>query len=124
LLAVPSTLRFYVGARGYILANPKELAVTERRELIISRKYQNGGNVVDLFVAQVSGGILAGSVYQCEIWENNVEQTQKRTRSGNHYEVRRAFLNALLDLSESGWEKRGAATFGSPDGKFFDPYEL
>lgn len=32
--------------------------------------------------------------------------------------------NTLLDLAEGGWSKKGAANYGSPHGKFYDPAEL
>jgi hypothetical protein len=96
----------------------------EKRLLIISRKFQKADIMQDLFVAKISGGDVSGSVFQFEIWLNNVEQPEKRVTSGNSYAVRRTFLNTLLDLLEDGWSKRGAASYGSSHGKFFDPGDL
>ena len=75
-----------------------------------------------LFVAQISSDDISGEVFQFEIWRNNQEEVANRITSGNKYEIRRKFINKLLDLHEEGWQKRGAATFSNPG--FFDPGEL
>jgi hypothetical protein len=96
----------------------------DRRDLVISRKYEKGSETRSLFVADVSGGDIAGSVFRFESWLNNVEQTDERVTSGNQYKVRRAFIGKLLDLHEDGWLKRGAGTYGHERLSFFDPSEL
>ena len=70
----------------------------EDRRLIISRTYDRASDRHQLFIASITGGDIAGSVFQYEIWLNNHEQTDKRLRSGNAYHVRRAFIGKLLDL--------------------------
>lgn len=96
----------------------------EQRLLVISRKYQKGPDVHQLFVAQMKGPEISGDVYQYELWLNNSEQQHKRVTSGNAYEVRKAFITELLDLQEDGWSKQGSASYGHPDGPFFDPAGL
>lgn len=98
--------------------------MAEQRLLIISRKYQKGSDVHQLFVAQIEGPEISGTVYQYELWLNNTEQKHKRINSGNAYEVRRAFITTLLDLHENGWSKQGAGSYGHPQGPFFDPAGL
>ena len=96
----------------------------EERVLIISRKYQKGSNTHELFVAQVSGGDVSGTLFQYELWFNNVEQHEQRFTSGNAYAVRRAFIDKLLDLHEDGWSRKGSGSYGSSHGQFFDPAQL
>jgi len=67
-----------------------------------------------LFVARVSEADISGLVFQYEIWLNNQEQLKKRVTSGNRNEVRRAFIESLLDLHEDGWSRQGYATYESP----------
>jgi len=98
--------------------------VAENRSPLISKKYEKAGRVLDVFVAQVSDGDIVGQVFQCETWESGFEKTEKRVTSGNQYEIRREFFKTLLDLVEDGWSKKGAANYGSPNGKFYDPAEL
>ena len=98
------------------------LRLNEQRSLIISRTYEKGSIVLMLFVAQVSGEEFSGEVFQYEIWRNNREEVENRVTSGNKYEIRRIFINKLLDLHEDGWTNRNAATYGNPG--FFDPGEL
>jgi hypothetical protein len=75
-----------------------------------------------LFVAQITGDDIVGEVFQYEIWLNNQEELGKRVSSGNKYEIRRIFINKLLDLHEDGFAKRRSGTYGNPG--FFDPGEL
>jgi hypothetical protein len=98
--------------------------VKQERALILSRKYEKGAAMHELFVAEVSGPDVSGTVFQYELWLNNAEQKGMRVTSGNSYTVRRAFLTKLLDLQEDGWSKRGSANYGSAHIKFFDPAEL
>jgi hypothetical protein len=75
-----------------------------------------------LFVAQITGGEIVGDVFQYEIWLNNTELLEKRVSSGDKYEIRRIFINKLLDLHDDGYSKRKTAIYGDPG--FFDPGEL
>lgn len=100
--------------------------MNEQRNLIISRTYERASDRHQLFVAQVGGGDeIAGAVYQYEIWYNNQEQIHHRVTCGNKYQVRRAFIQKLLELQEEGWERRGSAAY-APVGvvRFFDPVDL
>ena len=56
--------------------NPKE-------DLIVSRMYQKGEQFLSLFVREVSGGDIDGSVFQFETWRNNVEIANSRVTSGD-----------------------------------------
>jgi hypothetical protein len=48
--------------------------VAQERALIISRKYQKGSEIHDLFVAEVAGPDISGTVFQYALWLNNAEQ--------------------------------------------------
>jgi hypothetical protein len=96
--------------------------MSEQRNPIISRTYQKDAAVVMLYVAQILGDDISGEVFQYEVWRNNQEDVANRVTSGNKYEIRRKFINKLLDLHEDGWTKRLSATYGDPT--FFDPAGL
>jgi hypothetical protein len=98
--------------------------VTEERLLIVSRKYQKGSDTHQLFVAEVKGLEISGTVFQYELWLNSVEQRHKRVTSGNAFEIRRTFITKLLDLQDEGWSNQGSATYGHPEQSFFDPARL
>jgi hypothetical protein len=96
----------------------------EERALINSRKYGKGTDTYDLFVGQITGANVSGTVFQYELWLNNAEQQDRRITSGNAYAIRRAFIDKLLNLHEDGWSRRGSASYANSHGPFFDPAEL
>jgi len=96
----------------------------ESRQVIVSRNLQKGTEFLGLYVARLSGGEISGNVYQFEEWINNRELPEKRVTSGNKYEIRKAFVNRLMDLDEDGWKKMNASSGGTEDQRFFDPSVL
>ena len=96
----------------------------EKRDLVISRKYQKQSEVRNLFVAQISGGNLASTIFRYEVWIGDYEEQHKRKTSGNAYAIRRVFIEALLDLQEDGWTRRNSVNYAHPQEKFFDPAQL
>lgn len=96
-----------------------------RRDLVTSRDYMSkGGDQLQVFITQISGDDLAGSVFRFEVWKAGFEIKDKRVQSGNAYEIRRIFLTFLLDLCEDGWLRKGEASYGHPEHNFFDPGKL
>lgn len=96
----------------------------ESRQVIVSRNFQKGPDFVAVFVARLSGGDIHGDVYQFEEWTNNQELVAARVTSGNKYDIRKAFVNRLMDLDEDGWKMMGASSGGSEGQRFFDPSRL
>lgn len=96
----------------------------DSRGVFISREYTKGKERLVVLVAALTGGDISGVIYQYEEWANNQERTGARMTSGNKYEVRKRFVNRLMDLDEDGWKKMIAASGGSDDQRFFDPSGL
>jgi hypothetical protein len=98
--------------------------VTDQLSVVISRTYEKSGHRQMIFVKQVSGSDVTGTVFRYEVWVDNIEDANKQLTSGNAYAVRRKFVGKLLDLLEDGWKRVGASTSAHPQVKFFDPSEL
>ena len=97
--------------------NPKE-------DLIVSRIYQKGEQFLSLFVREVSGGDIDGSVFQFETWRNNVEIANSRVTSGDIYYVRNRYFAKLLKLLEEGWKKTNVGLHANQHSAFFNPEVL
>src|ERR1700674_5134917 len=102
----------------------RSLQMKEDRTLVIARNYEMNGQTRIIYVVQISGGDLTGTIFQYEVWLNGQEQAEMRITSGNAYAIRRVFINSLLDLHEDGWARMKGATYGHPKLSFFDPTEL
>jgi hypothetical protein len=106
------------------LADDLYNATLENRTPIISRVYEKGSQHQGIFIYIVSGPQIAGTVFQFVIYVDNVEQQDRRLESGNKYEIRRKFLNHLLDLNEDSWNRINASTLNPQYGSFFEPEHL
>lgn len=93
-------------------------ATEENRKVFITREYAKGADRIMVLVATVNGGDI--TLYQYEEWHNGRERCYA---SGNKHEVRRKFVNRLMDLEEGGWKKT-TGSCGSSDQSFFDLSEL
>jgi hypothetical protein len=97
------------------------MAIEETRQVCIAREYAKGTERRTVLVATVTGANIIGTLYQYEEWHNNRE---KCYASGNKYDVRRKFVNRLMDLDEHGWKKKKSSGDCGPDQRFFDISEL
>jgi hypothetical protein len=95
-----------------------------KEDLIVSRTYQKGDQFLSLFVREVSGGDIDGSVFQFETWKNNVEDASLRVTSGDIYYVRNQYFATLLKLLEEDWKKTNVGVFANPHNGFFNPEVL
>jgi hypothetical protein len=100
------------------------LPMTDKREPVISRTYNKGTQNKGIFVYLITGPEITGTVFEFAIFLDNEEQKQHQTQSGNKYEIRKKFINHLLDLTEDGWKKMNAATYNSEHRQFFEPENL
>ena len=90
----------------------------------MSRTYQKGDQFQSLFVREVTGGDIDGSVFQFETWKNNVEDANARVTSGDIYHVRSKYFARLLNLLEEGWKKLNVCVHGNKNRDFFNPEVL
>ncbi|MGD0798275.1 MAG: hypothetical protein ABR910_11180 [Acidobacteriaceae bacterium] len=93
--------------------------------VIVSRTYQKGGEFLSLFVRELSGGDIDGSMFQLEIWKNNKEDVSLRETSGDMFYIRGRYFRKLLDLlDERDWKKTSAGVFAHPHTADFNPEVL
>jgi len=95
-----------------------------KADVIVSRTYQKGDQFMAVFVREVSGGDIDGSMFQFEVLNNNVEDLNLRDISGDMFHVRRLFYNKLLDLLDDGWKKNGNMVCGHRHSADFNPEAL
>jgi len=96
----------------------------EKKDLIATRKYWKGDQFLAVFVREVSGGDIDGSMFQFEVWKNNAEDLSLRDTSGDKFHIRRLYFNKLLDLLDDGWKKSGNMVCGHPHSADFNPEVL
>ncbi len=92
-----------------------------KKDLIVSRNYQKGDQLVGLFVREITGENIEGSEFQFDVWVNNVEDIRARIVSGDKYPVRDKYFARLTDMKEDGWKLMNADVYRNPDGDFFNP---
>lgn len=93
-------------------------------DLIVSRTYQKDDQLQSLYIREVSGGEIDGSIFQLETWKNNVEDAVLRVASGDIYHVRSKYFGKLLDLMEEGWKRTNVGVHGNRHRNLFDPAAL
>jgi hypothetical protein len=98
--------------------------MSENRRPLISRNYEKSGERCQLFVTQISGDDIVGSMFRYEFFHGGHEQLTHRITSGDRYHVRKVFIDKLLQLQEDGWKRTGSSSFGHQDERFFDPVHL
>lgn len=98
--------------------------MNEKREVFITREYHKGTERLQVQVATLTGGDITGTIYQYEEWTIDKEHVDARLASGNRYEVRKKFVNRLMNLDEDGWKKMGGLSGGRENQRFFDPSGL
>lgn len=82
----------------------------ENRRPVISREYERGAHKQGIFIYLLTGPQITGTLYRLSELLDNVEQEHRRFESGNKYEIRKRFLNHLMDLDEEGWKRVTART--------------
>jgi hypothetical protein len=96
-----------------------------KADIIVSRTYQKGDQFVSLYVRELSGGDIDGSMFQFEVWKNNNEDESLRETSGNMYHIRSSYFRKLLDLlDEHDWKKMSVGVFAHPHSNDFNPEVL
>jgi hypothetical protein len=96
----------------------------EKKDLIASRSYQKGDQFMAVYVREVSGGDIDGSMIQFEVWKNNIEDESLRDTSGNMYQIRRLYFSKLLNMLDDGWKKQGNMVFAHRYSNDFNPEVL
>jgi hypothetical protein len=98
--------------------------MNRKEDLIVSRMYQKGAHFLALYVREVSGGDIDGSVFQFETHEDNIEDLDSRVMSGDIYYVRNRYFAKLLNLLEEGWKKTNVGLHANQHSGFFNPEVL
>jgi alkyl hydroperoxide reductase subunit AhpF len=96
----------------------------EKADIIVTRRYQKADQFASVFVREVSGGDIDGSMFQLEVFHNNVEDLKSRDTSGDMFHIRRLFLNKLLDFLDDGWQKHSSMVCGHKHSSDFNPEAL
>lgn len=95
-----------------------------KEDLIVSRTYQKHEHFQSLFVREISGGDIDGSVFRFETWRDNVEDADARIESGDVYYVRGKYFAKLLYLLEEGWKKTNVGVHANRNRDLFNPEVL
>ncbi|MES2392939.1 MAG: hypothetical protein V4555_14935 [Acidobacteriota bacterium] len=93
----------------------------QKADLIVSRVYQKGDQFQSLFVREVTGGDIDGSVFQIETCHNNVEDKSAREQSGDIYHIRNRYNAKLQNLMDDGWKKINAGVYANRNSIHFNP---
>lgn len=101
------------------------MTTPQKSENIVDRLYVKGSDRIAFFVRELTGGDIDGSMFQLEVWRNNVEDERLRETSGDMYYIRGRYFRKLVDLlDEGGWKKMNAGVTGHPNAKDFNPEVL
>jgi hypothetical protein len=96
-----------------------------KKELLVSRMYQKDTNFLALYVRELSGGEIDGTVFQLEVYKDNVEDTAERQTSGDIYFIRSKYFGKLANLFEDGWKKTNAGVHSASQNRdLFNPEVL
>jgi len=97
------------------------MEANEKADIIVSRVYQKQDQFQSLFVREISGGKIDGTVFQFEVWKNNVEDKNLREQSGDMFYVRRRYFMKLFELLDEGWKKTNVGVYGNRNSSSFNP---
>jgi len=95
--------------------------MNERTDVIVNRMYSKGAHRVGLFIRQISGGDISGTVFRFETWIDNQEVGADRQESGDKYFIRKKYFAKLLDLLEDNWKRETMGVTGHSESSFFNP---
>jgi hypothetical protein len=99
-------------------------ASNERQDIIAVRNYHKCADRMAVFIREVSGGNIDGTMFQFEVWKNNLEEADQRDTSGDMFYIRGLYYNKLHSMLDDGWKKDGNMVVGHPLAKHFNPEEL
>jgi len=101
------------------------MTAPSKSENIVDRLYTKGSERIAFIVRELSGGDIDGTMFQLEVWVNNVEDKRLRETSGDMYFIRGRYFRKLIDLlDEGGWQKMNAGVQGHKHSKDFNPEVL
>ena len=84
-----------------------------------------GSERIAFIVRELSGGDIDGTMFQLEVWNNNVEDKRLRETSGDMYFIRGRYFRRLIDLlDEGGWKKMIAGVQDHKHSNDFNPEVL
>jgi hypothetical protein len=92
-----------------------------KKDLIVSRNFQKGDEIVGLFIREISGGDVEGSEFQFDVWVNNVEDIKARIVSRDRYSIKDRYFAPLQDMHKDGWKMTNAGVYENPNQEFFTP---
>jgi hypothetical protein len=101
------------------------MTTPSKSENIVDRLYTKGSERIAFIVRELSGGDIDGTMFQLEVWNNNVEDKRLRETSGDMYFIRGRYFRRLLDLlDEGGWKKMTAGVQAHKHSTDFNPEVL